>query len=426
MNLYPHQIDALKRTEGFDNCAYYLDMGLGKTFIGSEKMMHYGTKINLIVCQKSKVQDWKEHFMKYYPLNYIYNLTDKKSFEMFIKDFKNGFYYPMIAIINYDLIYRRQELLKLSDFTLMLDESSMIKNKSAKRTKFILKMKPSHIILLSGTPSSGKYENMWTQAHLLGWNISEKLYQSHYINFKKINMGGTYINAVDMSNPYKNEERLKSKLREYGAIYMKTEDVLELPQQTFIKVKCETTKEYRKFTRNDYVCLKDGTELVGDTQFNKRLYQRMLCSYYNPNKFQALEDLLDSTRDRVVIFYQFNNELNSVKILCEKKNRPISEINGNIKDLSNYDKFNNSVTCVQYQSGAMGLNLQKANKIIYLTLPDGSSDLFEQSKKRIHRIGQTKPCFYYLLICENSIEEEIYERLLQRKTYDDYLFEEGD
>ena len=229
-----------------------------------------------------------------------------------------------------------------------------------------------------------------------------------------------------MSNPYKNEERLKSKLREYGAIYMKTEDVLELPQQTFIKVKCKTTKEYRKFTRNDYVRLKDGTELIGDTQFNKRLYQRMLCSYYNPNKFQTLEDLLESTQDRIVIFYQFNNELNSVKILCKKNNRPISEINGNIKDLSNYDKFNNSVTCVQYQSGAMGLNLQKANKIIYLTLPDGSSDLFEQSKKRIHRIGQTKPCFYYLLICENSIEEEIYERLLQRKTYDDYLFEEGD
>lgn len=432
MNLYPHQIKALELTEGFDNCAYYLDMGLGKTFIGSEKLIKYGNKVNLVVCQKSKINDWMEHFAQYhkYEVCKVFDLTSKKCFENFLyfieyysKHKYDGF--PLIGVINYDLIYRRKELLKLSDFTLMLDESSCIKNKSAKRTKFVLKMKPSHVILLSGTPSSGKYENMWTQAHLLGWNISEKLFNSHYINFKRIYIGGSYINTIDMKNPYKNEERLKSKLRSYGAIYMKSDDVIELPEQTFIEVKCKTTKEYTKFSKNEYVILEDGTELIGDSQLNKRLYQRMLCSAYNPNKLQALEDLIDSTQDRIVIFYQFNNELDSVKILCKKKERPISEINGSVKDLSTYEEFDNSITCVQYQSGAMGLNLQKANKIIYFTLPE-SSDLFEQSKKRIHRIGQSKPCFYYLLICENSIEEDIYERLKQLKNYDDYLFEKGD
>lgn len=29
MNLYQHQIDALEQTKDFENCAYYLDMGLG-------------------------------------------------------------------------------------------------------------------------------------------------------------------------------------------------------------------------------------------------------------------------------------------------------------------------------------------------------------------------------------------------------------
>ena len=38
-------------------------------------------------------------------------------------------------------------------------------------------------------------------------------------------------------------------------------------------------------------------------------------------------------------------------------------------------------------AGAVGLNLQKSNKIIYFSLPL-SSELFEQSKKRTHRIGQ--------------------------------------
>ena len=71
----------------------------------------------------------------------------------------------------------------------------------------------------------------------------------------------------------------------------------------------------------------------------------------------------------------------------------------------------------------MGLNLQKANKIIYFTLPL-SSELFEQSKKRTHRIGQSRSCFYYYLVCENSVEEKIIETLKKRKDYTDALFKE--
>ena len=54
----------------------------------------------------------------------------------------------------------------------------------------------------------------------------------------------------------------------------------------------------------------------------------------------------------------------------------------------------------------MGLNLQKANKIIYFSMTD-RSELFEQSKKRIHRIGQTQPCFYYQMICPGTVEEDM-------------------
>ena len=69
----------------------------------------------------------------------------------------------------------------------------------------------------------------------------------------------------------------------------------------------------------------------------------------------------------------------------------------------------------------MGLNLQKANKVIYFS-PTLSSELFEQSKKRIHRIGQEQPCFYYQLVC--GIEQRIYATLAMRKDYTDKLFEE--
>ena len=39
ITLLPHQVKVLKQTETQNKVAYYLDMGLGKTFVGSEKML---------------------------------------------------------------------------------------------------------------------------------------------------------------------------------------------------------------------------------------------------------------------------------------------------------------------------------------------------------------------------------------------------
>ena len=44
-------------TKTHNRVGYFLDMGLGKTFVGSEKMYELDALYNLVVCQKSKVQD---------------------------------------------------------------------------------------------------------------------------------------------------------------------------------------------------------------------------------------------------------------------------------------------------------------------------------------------------------------------------------
>ena len=434
MELYEHQKDVLKQTEQLNRVAYYLDMGLGKTFVGAEKMYQLGTKANLLICQKSKIQDWDEHFFKHYAGSYkssnkkvfiSWDLTDKKDFENFFKAINNKEWNTChVGIINYELAWRRKDLLKLHDFTLMLDESSLIQNRKAKQSKFILKLQPSNVILLSGTPTAGKYENLWTQAHLLGWDISEALYNRQYINWKTQQIGWQnpqYIRVIDKDDPYKNVERLKSKFREHGAVFMKTEDVLTLPEQTFIELNVPSSKEYKYFMENSIVELTGDLALVGDTSLTKRLYARQLCGQYSKDKLEAFRDLISSTNDRLIVFYNFTEELNRLVQICEELNKPISIVNGTTKDLSAYKQKSDSITFCQYQAGAMGLNLQGANKIIYFTLPE-RSELFEQSKKRIHRIGQNKPCFYYILMCQGTVEENIYETLKQRKDYTDELF----
>lgn len=425
MKLFEHQKRALELTENQNRVAYYLDMGLGKTFVGSEKMMQLETKLNLLICQKSKIDDWVQHFIQHYLDNdnpiITYNLTKKDEFKQFIDSFKYDCG-RCLGIINYELAFRRKELLQLHDFTLMLDESSLIQNANAKRSKFILKMDASNVILLSGTPTSGKYENLWSQIHLLGWKIKEDTYNKQYVNWVNIDSDGYIHKVVDKENPYKNVERLKNKLRENGAVFMKTEECFELPEQTFINVNVPTSKEYRRFKDKSLVTI-DGVELVGDSIFAKILNQRKLCGYFNKDKLDAFKELAESTNDRLVVFYNFNDELQRLKVIAEELEKPISEVNGHVKDLIAYEEESDSITFVQYQAGAMGLNLQKANKIVYFTLPL-SSELFEQSKKRTHRIGQTNTCFYYLMICKNSIEEEIFNTLEKRKDYTDELFKE--
>lgn len=242
ISLFPHQQEALQETKDFDNIAVYHDMGLGKTFTGSEMMKRFGCKVNLIVCQKSKVQDWVEHFTDNYQMQ-VFDLTNKKQLGEY-HGLSQGQRFFIVGVINYELAWRRKELLDLYDFTLMLDESSLIQNQKAKQTKFILKMKPAHVILLSGTPVGGKYENLWTQVHLLGWKISEDLYNRQYVNWTTIDSGGFQHKIVDKEEPYKNIDRLKSKMREHGAIFKKTEECYELPEQVFTHIRLKAPKEY--------------------------------------------------------------------------------------------------------------------------------------------------------------------------------------
>ena len=238
-------------------------MGLGKTFVSSEKANSYKNKI-LVVSQLSKVKDWCEHFKKYYDYE-AFDLTNKKNIETFI-----NLNYKCVAVINYDVVWRRKELLKLEDFTLILDESSLINNETTKRAKFILKLKPTNTILLSGSLCGGKYERLYSQLQLLGWNISKKMYYSQYIDMQISEDGYPIIKG------YKNVDRLKRKMREYGCIFMKTEEVLDLPSQNFITINVNSSKEYKHFMKNGIVEV-NGVELVGDTTLTKLLYARELC-----------------------------------------------------------------------------------------------------------------------------------------------------
>lgn len=429
MGLFAYQQAALDRVRGKRACAFYHDMGLGKTFTGAEKLMSDKCwHLALVVCQKSKVADWVDHFRSHYDID-VLDLTTQYGMEMFemSMDYSDvpdhfGDMPDAVGVINYDLLWRRPNLQALKRFALMFDESSLLQNKSSKRTKAAMKLaaRANELVLLSGTPVDGKYERLWTQLNMLGWHIDEKLFWRQYVESETTMREGFPITKV---TGYKNEERLVRKMKELGCDFLKTDDVIDLPDQRFIRIDVPMSEYYRKFAKTN-VIMAFGRDFVGDTVFGDLTAKRQLAAAYSRAKLEAFGDLLDGTSKRLVVFYNFDVELEGLTAELEKRYRPYGVLNGKAHDLSPFFDTDDGVALIQYQSGAMGVNLQQADTCVYFSPPLASS-LFEQSKKRIHRVGQDKPCTYYELVSKGTVEEKIYDTLAMRRDYTEKLFEMG-
>lgn len=412
--LYSHQVDVLGKLYKHNKCAMFLEMGTGKTITGAIKAASYHIPI-LIVCPKSVIQQWFDCFADWLPDWQRYDLTKKKRLEQFISDDNN----LRIGVINYESCWRRPELQKVKSLTLVLDESQAIANNTSKQTKGIMKLDYKNVILLSGTPASNaRYDKLYTQLKLLGLNMNKQSYEDRYCNFFEMEKAGIKFRVLSKTRPYKNVDELKQVMKELGCVFMKTEEVIDLPQQRFIDVMVKKSKYYKAFEKDGYVDCGE-VEYISNGPAQDMLYFRQLCN--SSEKLDMLKTLLESTNDRVIIFYNFDIELKLLQQLVSKLKRPISYINGHEKDLNCYNDFEDSVTLVQYQSGSAGVNLQLANKMIYYS-PPIKSDFFEQSKKRIHRIGQESKCTYWKLVTSNSIEQKIYNTLDLKRDYTDELF----
>lgn len=387
---------------------------MSKTYCGSYKAVSFNKPI-LIICPKSLIPQWIEHFNEVHSDWGAYDLTKKKRLDEFIGAERIN----KVGIINYESAWRKPELLKLRDFTLMLDESQAIANNTSKQTKGVVKLKFDNLVLLSGTPcSNARYDKLYTQLKMLGLHMNKRSYEDRYCNFFDMEKSGIKFRVLSKTNPYKNVDELKQVMKGLGCVFMRTDEVLDLPEQRFINVWVPPSKYYKTFVKDGYVDCGD-TEYISSSPATDMLYARQLCN--SKEKLEMVKTLIEGTEDRVIIFYNFNCELELLQQLVQKLKRPISYVNGSVKNLNCYNNNSDSVTLVQYQSGSSGVNLQKASKMIYYS-PPVKSDFFEQSKKRIHRIGQDNKCTYWKLITNNSIELNIYNTLAKKQDYNEELF----
>ena len=408
-------VDKEKHNKGV---ALFLDMGCGKTLTSLAIAEQWNNPKLLIICIISKLNDWQEDAKKELNRNaIILNKGTTKNKQALSQN--NDTY-----IINFESAWRLPELLKWVDksTTIIVDESHKIKSVKSKIGKFMIKLGKctQYKMIFTGTPQAKGYIDYYNQLSFIDvMKMPYKLFTDTFCVFDTQNFNGFPIKQLI---GYKNTRVLDRMIKENCVFFKRDINNEQIP--TEIDVKFDKPKKYDYFKK-----VRIYEDYVADNSSKLFVTLRKICSgniddyIVDTQKIDWLKDFLEDLNQRVVIFYNFNFERDRIINLLQQMKIPISQYNGNVKDLTEFKENENGVVLCQYISASLGLNDLVSSNICIMYSPSLNYTDYIQSKKRIDRIGQTKKPLFYNLYCKGTVEEKILKTIKQGKNFDDKMFE---
>jgi len=142
--------------------------------------------------------------------------------------------------------------------------------------------------------------------------------------------------------------------------------------------------------------------------------------WFSSHKFDLLDEILEENQHaNTIIVYNFKEELAELK-----RRYPQARTIDDTDAINRWNAGEIELLLIHPKSAGHGLNLQFGGcKIIFLSLP-WSLELFEQTVGRLHRGGQTKDVWCYLLMCNKTVDERIWAALQDKRTISDLALEE--
>ena len=212
-----------------------------------------------------------------------------------------------------------------------------------------------------------------------------------------------------------NEEKCKKLMEDYS-ITARLRDCYDMPEYTDTEIICPLAekKVYKDIAKGNILKYNISIDVSG-AQYIKL---RQICSgslktddgsitEFKTSKDDALINILEGTDDKVVIFCNFRASVDRVEKICKKCGKETVVFDGRSKSPT-WREFQfgtaNALVC-QYQSGGVGIDLFASATEIFFE-PCTSSLLYEQSKARIMRKGQTKHCRYLIMTTPNTTEHD--------------------
>lgn len=434
-NLHPYQRRSVEFIKDNPKAALWIDMGLGKTVstltalidLIDQKVIK---KTLIIAPLRVSNHTWPTEIANWThtsALNYtvLSGLTPKKREAALDED-------TDIHIINRENVPWLVEKLgqKWTYDCVVIDESSSFKSHTSKRWRSLKKVygKIDRMVQLTGTPAPNSLLELWPQFYLLDKGKRLENTRGKFLN--------KYCTAV--GNPQWNQWAVKPDRADAIhnavadiALVMNAEDYLKLPARIDIKVEVELPPKARSIyeqMKSDFLIAYQGGEILAvnaAVQIGK-LMQIANGNVYDEDgeyvrchreKFDALEEIIDSTNDPVLIAYNFKSDLAELRLLF-----PDAEVIG--KDPTVIDRWNAGEIPILFAhpaSAGHGLNLQKGGNVIVWFGLTWSLELYQQFNARLHRQGQDKPVRIFHILTKDTADKAVLEALTTKKDTQDTL-----
>ena len=424
--LYEHQKQILNLMRIYPSYGIFAEQGCGKTLptlVRIAELLNAGQITDaLIVAPKSVLGSWQ------------------RDIELF-DDSSKSLLYSKLCIVSYDLVWRRTEYRKHWG-CIILDEAHKIKNRNSKRSKCLLEMAldSDYRYILTGTPiANGQLENLWSEFAFLQpmkvrGRIHSRIWGGSYADWCK-----DYALLNQWYQPYKyvNVGKIQDVMNSHSYRITKAE-CLDLPDKLpdeIYDIELKAKKPYKEMAKESTIV---DLDILAGNSLSRMLHLRQLASgfvtddeknihEFETEKISVLKEFLEDWNKKLVIFAEFKYSVKQISILLDKMKIKYVVLNGDTKDKSIWKKFQNDpkiqVIVCQYQSGNAGIDLFAADTILYYE-PTLSSNILEQSKDRIHRIGQKSKCSYIHFITKGTVETAIYRALSNFKDFNEKLFNE--
>lgn len=431
LKLYRHQEVALSYMRSNNFFALFMEQGTGKTIPSLCRILDLlkSGKIEnaLVVAPKSALGAWER---------------DTELFD----DLDQEILKDNITLINYDKVWRGD---KKSPYykkfgCIILDEAHLIKNRTSRRSKFILKIAcmADYRYILTGTPiSNGQLENIWSLYCFLD------PYMERGYPYSRI-FGGSYktfqdryciLNMYHKPSSYIHVRELQDIINEYS-YRVKKVDCLDLPEKLpdeIIKVDCAEKALYKKLSTESAIL---EYEILAENPLSRLVKLRQLCSGHiklesgemlevKNEKLSILQELIEGYEDdkKLVIFVEFKYSISQISALLRRLKIKHVVLDGEQKNKQIWRDFQSDKTIrvivCQYQTASAGIDLFASDTIIYYE-PTLRSNTLEQSRDRIHRTGQHRPCSYIHLLTKGTVETDIYRALAGYSDFSEKLFVE--
>ena len=452
---YAHQLTALEKSWDKTEYGYFMEMGTGKSkvLVDNMAMLYDKGRINgaVIVAPKGVYRNWFSQEIPNHLPSHIQPkmvlwtaLTSKTKDKEYQTLFETG-HYLHILIINVEALSTKKGLdfaakfMRCHKTLLAIDESTTIKNPSAKRTKSILSLgkEATYRRILTGSPVTKSPLDLYTQcgflnSYLLGYD-SFYAFRNRYANMIDRNFGGRRVQLI---GSYKRLDELADKLKGFSYRVLK-DDCLDLPDKVYIRREVDLTEEQSKAystMKSAALALLKGKMATAPHVLTQmmRLHQ-ITCGHLRNddgtiteiknNRLKELVNLLEEVEGKVIIWANYVYDIeNIVKVISDEFGEDsIVQYYGAIpaeQRQENIKKFQDPDSKARFfignpQTGGYGITLTCANTVVYYS---NGYDLEKrlQSEDRAHRIGQKKSVTYIDLIAPKTIDEKIRKALRKK------------